>query len=78
MQSNDIDNKIADIFSTLFNREIASDMDFSKEDQDDWDSIKHIEIIMTLEDELGISFDAEDIPTLTSLASILAKVKELS
>lgn len=47
------------------------------ENQSDWDSMKHIEIIMTLEDELNISFEAGDIPNMTSLAEIIVKVKAM-
>ena len=42
-----------------------------------WDSMKHIEIILTLEEGLGVSFAPEDIPFLTSMELIAAKVKEL-
>lgn len=72
-----MENKIADIFSSLFGRKISPDADFSMENQSDWDSMKHIEIIMTLEDELNISFEAGDIPNMTSLAEIIAKVKAM-
>ena len=72
-----MENKIADIFSSLFGRKISPDADFSLENQSDWDSMKHIEIIMTLEDELNISFEAGDIPNMTSLAEIIAKVKAM-
>ena len=72
-----MENKIAEIFSSLFGREIVPGDDFSMENQDDWDSMKHIEIIMTLEEELGISFDAKDIPDMTYLKKIFFKVKDL-
>ena len=72
-----MENKIADIFSSLFGRKISPDADFSMENQSDWDSMKHIEIIMTLEDELNTSFEAGDIPNMTSLAEIIAKVKAM-
>lgn len=77
MLSDVMENKIADIFSSLFGRKISPDADFSMENQSDWDSMKHIEIIMTLEDELNISFEAGDIPNMTSLAEIIAKVKAM-
>lgn len=77
MLSDVMENKIADIFSSLFGRKISPDADFSMENQSDWDSMKHIEIIMTLEDELNISFEAGDIPNMTSLAEIIVKVKAM-
>ena len=68
---------VAAVFSALFNREISPDSDFSMDTEQEWDSMKHIEIIMTLEEELGVSFDAADIPRLTSLKKIIQKVKEI-
>lgn len=35
-----------------------------------WDSLKHIELIMTIEREFGIRFDASEVTALTSLGSI--------
>lgn len=35
-----------------------------------WDSLKHIELIMTIEREFGVRFEASEVPALTSLGSI--------
>lgn len=32
-----------------------------------WDSEKHVELVVALEDRFGCLFDAEDVPELTSL-----------
>ena len=42
-----------------------------------WDSIKHIEIIMTVEQQFNISFQTEDIPLLTSKKALLDKINIL-
>ena len=42
-----------------------------------WDSMKHIEIVMTIEEEFGVSFEPSVIPTLTSYAAIVAKLREI-
>jgi len=36
----------------------------------EWDSLKHIQLIAELEDELNIQFDYEDIVTMNSIAKI--------
>ena len=43
-----------------------------------WDSMKHIEIIMTIEEHFDVSFAPQDIPLLTSQDALIAKVKELT
>ena len=65
------------ILSMLLDKEISLDSDISKDNYELWDSMKQIEIISTLEDELDISFNIEDIPKLTSVKKILKAIKEL-
>jgi acyl carrier protein len=36
-----------------------------------WDSLKHIEIIFAVEDELGLEFSEEEMSTLNSVAKIV-------
>lgn len=36
-----------------------------------WDSFRHLKLIMALEDEFGVTFDVEQIVTMTGIASIL-------
>ena len=42
-----------------------------------WDSMKHIEIIMAVEEKFDISFEPEDIPLLTSQALLAQKISDL-
>lgn len=43
-----------------------------------WDSLKHIEIIMSIEQQFHISFAPEDIPFLTSKKALLEKIESLT
>lgn len=73
----DIRQRVEQILTILFCKEIQDLDNFSMESEPLWDSMKHIEVIMTLEEELGISFPPEQIPLLTSASEIIARVKEL-
>ena len=75
-----MENKLkqaVDILSVLLGIEIKENSDVSMQNCETWDSMKHIEIITTIEDELGISFEIEDIPNLTSVVLILDKIKKM-
>ena len=72
-----LDEKIASIFSILFDKSIGAGDDFSMETEKNWDSMKHIEVIMTVEEECGVSFSPKDIPQLTSLEKITRAVSDL-
>lgn len=69
--------KVLEILSTLLDKDIKENSDVSMDNCELWDSMKHIEIISTLEDELGISFNIEDIQNLTSVKKILKAIEEL-
>ena len=75
-----MENKLkqaVDILSILLGIDIKENSDVSMQNCETWDSMKHIEIITTIEDELGVSFEIEDIPNLTSVALILDKIKDM-
>lgn len=42
-----------------------------------WDSLKHIEVIFAVEDELNIQFSEEILPSLSSVATIVDAAEEL-
>jgi acyl carrier protein len=72
-----IENNVAKILSILLGQEISVGDDVSMQNQELWDSMKHIEIITTLEEELGVSFNIEDIPKLTSMQKIVEAIKDM-
>lgn len=76
--SEDLNQKIAKIFSTVFEREISVNDNLDMNDCDDiWTSLKHIELIVMLEEEFDISFAPELIPELTSQQKILEEIKKV-
>lgn len=72
-----MEDQVAQILSLLLGQNFTSEDDVSMENQELWDSMKHIEIITTLEEELNISFNIEDIPKLTSMKKIIEAIKNL-
>lgn len=49
-------------------------MDSTFKNTEQWDSLKHIEIVMALEDEFDVIFTADEIVSLTSLRIIADKL----
>jgi acyl carrier protein len=47
------------------------DLDTSRENTPQWDSLKHVEIIFAVEDELGIEFSEKELASLDSVAKIV-------
>jgi acyl carrier protein len=42
-----------------------------RDEQPDWDSLKHIELVFALEDALGVRFETDEIGELADVASIV-------
>ena len=68
-------NRIVAIVSRVFglSPEVV-EQGVSPDKVDNWDSEKHVELIVALEDHFGCMFEAEEVPELTSLEQIEAIV----
>ncbi len=71
MSTMDIDGRLRAVFSAVFG------IDGSTLDDTDspntiagWDSVNHLNLMLSLEAEFGVEFDVEELATLTSLAAI--------
>jgi len=49
----------------------ASQMDLS-----DWDSVRHMNVVLALENDFGIEFTDAELPTLTSLPLLVAAIEK--
>lgn len=69
---------IKTIMAQVFQIEAASIVaDTSPESVERWDSLKHMQLVMALEDEFGIEFPDEVIPELLSYVKIVDQVEVL-
>ena len=48
----------------------------TSEDVETWDSLKHLAIVLEIENRFGVNFQAEHIPYLTSVGAIVKSVNE--
>ena len=71
--------RIKAVMAQIFNVDpgaIAADS--SPESIERWDSLRHMQLVLAIEDEFGVQFADEDIPELLSLQAIEARVSSLS
>ena len=73
----DIAQKTAEIMSLVLNRPVSETDEVSMATEAEWTSLKHIEIIVTLEEEFDISFKPADIPLLISREKLTEKIASL-
>ena len=67
--------KLIEILSTIFDKEVDESCSYQTEEL--WDSITHLEIIVTVEEEFDIKIPKDKIAELKSYNDLLSMIKEL-
>lgn len=75
MSDRSLDEGIVDVLSVML-RVPASAItsDFSPVQCETWDSVRHLMIMLAIEEKFGVTFDEKQITSLTSPAAIAAAV----
>mgnify|MGYP005635042501 CR=1 FL=1 len=72
-----MENRIKKVMSDVFNIDIESiNNDSSPDNIENWDSLKHMNLIVALEEEFDIEFDDNDIENLLNFQLINLTIKE--
>ena len=77
MSSQQIPSSLRDIFADTL--EISSDEvtpELNMESAETWDSFRHLQLILSIEDEYGVQFDPQKIPDLTTVAKVLQALEQ--
>ena len=74
--NNEIDSKLEKLLKETFQIEKIS-LDFSMEDIPEWDSFKHIELIIVIEKEFKIKLEHTDTIEMLSIPIIKSKILKL-
>jgi acyl carrier protein len=69
----DIESTVRGVLETALGRAIAPDEDVVRDREPGWDSVKHIEVLFMIEEELGIMFAPDEMAELDGLTSIVAR-----
>ena len=75
--NNNIEDRIKNVMSAVFEIPSEEIKDESSPDTiESWDSLKHMNLVITLEEEFNVQFDIKDIPELTLLSQIITILKQ--
>jgi len=75
MNREKIETNVLSVISTVLKCEISDQA--SRENLPQWDSLKHIEVVFAIEDELNIQFPEETLGNLNDIKSIVTAVEML-
>ena len=73
-----IDERIHQVFSDVLSHSGSAGDDASPATVPTWDSLRHMTLIVALEDEFGIGFDDADLDDLVTLGGIRRVVGRLA
>lgn len=68
---------VAKLLGTALHQPVAADDNVEMASCKQWDSMKHIEIVMLLEERFEVSFEPQDIPLLTSQRVIVDMIGKM-
>lgn len=69
----DLVDRVRRIAADVFKLSLAEvTLEASPETIADWDSVQHLNLVLALEQELGVEFSPEEIERMNSLGAILA------
>ena len=69
------ENKLKALFNDIFNQKIKDYKKMKFQKTDKWDSLKHIQLIISVEKEFSIKVKTSDIEKLTTYAKIIIYLK---
>ena len=74
-----IDERIKEVMSGVFGIEVETLNEESSQDNvEGWDSIKHLDLIVSLEEEFGVSVPIEEVGNMTNFKYIKLTLEELA
>jgi acyl carrier protein len=68
--------QLSEIFSSAFEEKIVLNADSGKENLEQWDSLKHLHLILELEEQLNVRFNSEEIEQMTNVNRVIAVLRE--
>lgn len=78
MDRTEVYTRLASVFQDVFDREVTLTDETTAADVPGWDSLNHITLIGTVEDEFDIKFPMKDVVGMKNVGELVDKIIELS
>ena len=70
-----MEEKIESVFNDVFKGIIVFSRELSRETENKWDSMKHIELLIAFEKEFGLRFDGSDATEMNNIIKIIEVIE---
>jgi acyl carrier protein len=74
----EIQEAVADLLSISLGRPVAQTESVTRDSDPRWDSLKHVQLILLLEEHFGLQFSEEEMGALRSSDEIVHAIEEKS
>lgn len=74
----EIQEAVAELLSISLERQVARAESVTRDCDPKWDSVKHVELILMLEEHFGVQFSEEEMGALRSSDEIVQAIEEKS
>jgi acyl carrier protein len=78
MERSEVYSRLGGVFRDVFDREVALVDETTAADVPGWDSLNHITLIGTVEDEFDVKFPMKDVVGMKNVGELVDKIIELS
>lgn len=78
MKSSEIQNGVAELLSITVGRSIARNESVTRDSEPTWDSLKHVQLILMLEERFGVQFSEEEMAGLKDSEEIVQAIEKKS
>ena len=78
MNREEVYSRLKEVFQDVFDREVALTDVTTAADVSGWDSLNHITLIGTIEDEFDIKFPMKDVVHMKNVGELVDKIIELA
>lgn len=77
MHTEGMNERVRRILSTLLNLPLDRvPADASREALEEWDSLKHMHLVLALEEEFGVEFDDDEVSSLATVADLAQAIEK--
>ncbi len=75
MSREDVERTVREILATVLRRRIAAREEVRRSDEPAWDSLAHVNVVFSIESELGIQFLAEELGELDTVEKLVERAE---
>ena len=78
MTREEIHSRLTDVFQDVFDREVPLSDETTAADVPGWDSLTHITLIGTVEDEFDVKFAMKDVVHMKNVGEMVSLIQEMA